>query len=28
MMRAGHDMALARRIVSAPPGEMLDDGDF
>lgn len=27
MMRAGHDMALARRIVSAAPGEMLEDED-
>lgn len=28
MMRAGHAMDVSRRIVSAAPGEMLDDEDF
>ncbi|OMJ30975.1 RecX family transcriptional regulator [Sphingomonas sp. Sph1(2015)] len=28
MMRAGHAANLSRRIVSAAPGETIDDGDF
>lgn len=28
MLRAGHDMALARQIVSAAPGEMIDDREY